>query len=167
MFHFRGCKYIVLGSLPHAPPDSPAYSGARLLLCILDSARQPTSPHLSASVSHVQPLVNDGDAAAGACQPKGLAKEADVPEIQEVVPVVPVVPVVSDINALAMAPVLPGGEARATTASEWKSRSMSFGFNMFYSLWVVDEAFVNHIHMHSWWSWVVILISGMSRLQLL
>ena len=89
----------------------------RLLLCILDSARQPTSPHLSASVSQVQPLVNDGDAAAGACQPKGLAKEADVPEIQEVVPVMPVVPVVSDNNALA--PVLPGGEApRATTAGE-------------------------------------------------
>lgn len=115
-FHFRGSKYIVLVSLPHALPDSP-YTGARLLLCILDSARQPTSPHLSASVSQVQPLVNDGDAAAGACQPKGLAKEADVPEIQEVVPVMPVVPVVSDNNALA--PVLPGGEApRATTGGE-------------------------------------------------
>lgn len=110
------CSSPVLGSLPHALPDSP-YTGARLLLCILDSARQPTSPHLSSSVSQVQPLVNDGDAAAGACQPKGLAKEADVPEIQEVALVMPVVPVVSDSNALA--PVLPGGEApRATTASE-------------------------------------------------
>ena len=123
----------------------------------LDSARQPTSPHLSASVSQVQPLVNDGDAAAGACQPKGLAKEskeADVPEIQEVVPVMPVVPVVSDNNAFA--PVLPGGEApRATTGGEWKSRLMRFGINLFYSLGVVDEALVNHgpmmAHGHSWW----------------